>query len=252
MTRAVTNLEQELDRLFGLPLDQFTSARNELVRRLKAKGDAEAAAAARAVAKPTIASWTINQLSRSEAAAVRPLLDAGDRLRQAQQHLLREGGSAESVWVALGGVREAVKTLTRQAQALLEKSGRPATAAVLERIGRTLQAAAVQDDGRGALEAGRLTTDLEPPGFETLVGVSVSTAPRTRRARDELAERRRRSEDDKRRKRELQQRVRELERTARAAGQEAKRAERVAAEARRVAERARADAEKAVAELASA
>ena len=56
----------EIDQLFALPLDEFTAARNELARRLKQDGDAEAAEGVRGLAKPTVAAWAVNQLARRE------------------------------------------------------------------------------------------------------------------------------------------------------------------------------------------
>src|SRR5919201_6293703 len=87
------SLEQELDELYGLPLDEFTAARNELSKRLKREGD-ERAEDVRRLAKPTVAVWTINQLARREPLAVRRLLAAGAALRKAQERALGGGGGA--------------------------------------------------------------------------------------------------------------------------------------------------------------
>jgi hypothetical protein len=62
----VRGLERELDRLFGLPLAELTSEWNELARRLKSAGDREGAEQARALTKPSVAAWAVNQLSRRE------------------------------------------------------------------------------------------------------------------------------------------------------------------------------------------
>jgi hypothetical protein len=44
-------LERELDALYQLPLDQFTSARDELAKRLRADGQAERAEQVKALRK---------------------------------------------------------------------------------------------------------------------------------------------------------------------------------------------------------
>jgi hypothetical protein len=194
--------------------------------------------------------WVINQLSRHEPAAVRSLLDAGEALRKAQERLLQKGGAPDSLRDAMATEREAIRLLTERARSLLESAGRSASPATLERIRQTLQAAAVDDEGRRSLRAGRLTDELEPPGFDAFGGIQVAVRAPSKGADDELAERRRQREERQGQERELQQKARDLERAARDAEREADRAAEAAAEARRVAERARAAADEAAAELA--
>jgi len=239
---------QGIDRLFGLPLGEFISARNELARRLKKEGDPVAADKIRVLAKPSVSAWTINQLSRREPAAVRELLSAGDAVREAQTRLLREAGKPDSLRSALAKERKVINSLTEHARSVLEEAGRPATEAMLQRIAGTLQAAAVEDDGRRLLKAGRLTGDLEPIGFEAFAGFDIP-ARQTGSTYDELSDRRRQKEEHQQRVRQAQQQVRELEDAARDAEHEAKCAADAAAETQRIAEKARAAAEDAAVEL---
>ena len=244
------DLQGELDRLYGLPLDEFTSARNELAKRLKADKEQEGAEEVRALPKPSVPAWAVNQLSRSQREGIGKLLDAGAALREAQERLLRGSADAASLRAATARVREAVQRLVDQAPALLAGAGRPAPPAMLERIGRTLQAAAVDEEGRELLKTGRLTEELEPPGFDAFSGFPAAEGGRPGHARDELAERRQAQEERRRRKRELQQEVRDLERAAREAERDAERAAAAAAAAQRLAESARAAADDAAAALA--
>ena len=69
----MAKLDQEVDRLFELPLEEFTAARNDLAGRLKSEGDAAAAEEVKRLTKPSVAAWTINQLSRQRTDARRPL-----------------------------------------------------------------------------------------------------------------------------------------------------------------------------------
>src|SRR5207248_2616268 len=71
-----SGMRDEAAELYGLPLAEFTSARNEVARRLKAEGDDAAAEEVRSLRKPTVPVWAINRLARTEPAAVRGLLDA--------------------------------------------------------------------------------------------------------------------------------------------------------------------------------
>jgi len=235
---------RELDDLYGLPLEEFTAARNELARRLTKAGDPRAAEI-RQLAKPTLPVWAINQLARSEPLAIRRLLAAGAGLRKAQERALRAGG-APALAEAQSEVRETVRGLTGRARALLAEAGRPATEATLERIAGTLTAGATDESARDALKAGRLEVELRAPGFEALDGMHVPPAGEVpadgaRRTRQEQA----------RRERELRNRVRELEREAQRAEQEAERAEADARNKRHAADAARTAADEAAAQLKS-
>lgn len=227
--------ERELDDLYALPLEQFTAARNELVRRLEQAGD-PGAAEVRTLAKPTLPVWAINQLARRDPLAVRRLLAAGDALRKAQERALRPGGAAQLGKVQ-ADVREVVRRLTEGARGVLAEAGRPATAATLDRVAATLSAAATDEAARPALKAGRLEAELQASGFEALAGMELPPLAKT--DRQERAQR----------ERELRNRLRELEREAGKAEQEAERAEAEARNKRHAADAARAAADEAAARL---
>lgn len=248
----MAGIDRELDRLFGLPLDEFTRARNDLAKQLKADRDTEHGDEVRALPKPTVPVWAVNQLTRVDRTGIRALLGAGEELRAAQSRLLGGEDARDAARKAAAHERQAVERLIQRAQTILADAGRPATAAVLERVGTTLRAAAVTDEGRALLETGRLTAELEPPGFDAFAAGDTPSGPRRKRShgRDELAERRERRAQEQRRKRELQQRARTAERSAREAEREAEQAEQAAERARRKAQAARAEADAAAAALA--
>ena len=122
----MATLEREIDRLFELPLDEFTPGRNELARRLKREGDKEAAEHVQALAKPSVPAWAINQLARQEKAKVKALLAAGAKLRKAQEKALA-GSHADALRAAQAEERQVVRDLTRLAEEILKESGRPAS-----------------------------------------------------------------------------------------------------------------------------
>ena len=68
------NLDKEIDRLYGLPLDRFTQARDSRVKELRSGGEREAADHLKQARKPTAAAWVANQLARNERMNVRALL----------------------------------------------------------------------------------------------------------------------------------------------------------------------------------
>ena len=249
----MANLDHEIDRLFGLPPEDFTAARNELARRLKSEGDAAAAQEVKQIGKPTVAAWTINQLARQEKRALQALLAAATTLREAQERVLQsKGDGGDELRQAQEEERRALGALTQQAQQILESAGRPVSRSVLDRISSTLRAAALSEEGRPVLEAGRLSGDVEPSGFDVLAGIGLADRASRRRAepaRDELAERRREKREREQRRRELRERVRKLEAEATEAEREAERADRAAAAAHAAAEKSRRGAEDAAREL---
>ena len=81
-------MEKELDSLYAAPLDEFVAERDALAKRLRADGDREAADRVKALRKPSAAVWAVNQLARRQQKDYRALLEAGDRLREAQEQVL--------------------------------------------------------------------------------------------------------------------------------------------------------------------
>jgi hypothetical protein len=245
--RTVATLEREIDRLFALPLDEFTSSRNALAKRLKKDGDEDAADQVAALAKPSVPAWTINQLARAEKASMRALLDAAARLRKAQERALG-GGDSDALRKAQTEEREALRELMQRAEAVLEQARRPANRAVLERIRTTLGAAALAEPSRSVLKAGRLTGEFEASGFDALAGIEPS--PRRAPQRDELAERRQKKAERERERARLEKKAQELEKRALDAERKAEDAEEAAQEARELAEESRRAADAAASDLA--
>ncbi len=243
-------LDQELDRLYGLPLEDFTAARNELARRLRSAGQEAEAETVRTLAKPNVAAWAVNQLSRRDADTVRSLLEAGAELAAAQERLLAGSGGPDAIREPTAQLRDAVSLLGRRARGILADAGRAATPATMERVAQLLHAAATDEEGRRLLESGRLTGELEPAGFDAFAAVPPASRRRASSVRDELAERRRAREARQQRKRDLQRKARELEQAAQQAERDADRAAADAAKARQDADKARAAADEAAAELA--
>lgn len=245
---------QEIDELFALPLDEFTAARNELAKRLKRDGDAEAAEQVRALPKPSVAAWAVNQLAHREPESVRSLLNVAARLRSAQERSLKGERAADELRAAQAEEREIIRGLARDAEAILREAARAASGTTLERVSSLLRAAAAVEPGRTALREGRLTGDVEVSGFDAFASLKLPARGRGRRTAgsgDDLAERRRRKRELEQRRKQLEKRVRELESRAEAAERDAERARKAAADAAAAAEEARGKADAAAAELAS-
>lgn len=151
-------LEEELDRLYALPLNEFTAARDELAKRLRAEGERDLADQVKGLRKPTVSVWLVNQLARTREVDIKRLLKAGEALAKAQ-------ATAKGFPEARSDEQHA---LERLASAAREAGVGPQAA---DRAIQTLRAASLTEDGRNLLKRGRLTEELEPPGFEALVGI---------------------------------------------------------------------------------
>ena len=164
------------DELFGLAPEEFVAARDELARRLKREGDAEAAARVKALRRPPVSAWAVNRLAREQGPALAPLLAAGERLRAATQAALAGEGAAE-LRAAAKAEREAVAGLVRAALELLGEAGHPATDATRDRVAATLHAAAASPEAAELVRHGRLTADLDPSGFGTTPDAAFGDEP---------------------------------------------------------------------------
>jgi len=237
----VADVERELDRLYGLPLSDFTAARNELARTLKKEGDPEGAAEVGALKKPAVSAWALNQLARRSAPLVRQFLQAGDKLREAQASAAG-GGRAEELRAAIAAERAALREVVDAARSLEDERGRRLSDAVVDRIRNSLTAVAGNEQARTLLERGQATEDFDQSGFAGLSAIALgSRAPAPAKASpkggDELAERRQRRDERRQRIQALRARLRELRQEASASRREAGRVERAAAAARSEAER---------------
>lgn len=166
----------DIAELYGLPLGEFTPARNALAGRLKKAGDRDAAAEVLALVKPTPAAWAVNQLLRRERGAFDALLAAGERARSALGRTLSDAGP-EVVREALAEMRQRREQLLRRGAELLAVDGRAASATQLERLAVDLEAMALSPAAQKAVERGWLDHDLDPPGFEVLAGLQLAAQP---------------------------------------------------------------------------
>ena len=155
-----------MDALFQLPLPEFTAARNALASKLLKAGDKDSAAQVKGLTKPPVSAWVVNQLFWRNRDAFDRLLTAGARLRQAQASQL--AGHVTNLRELLTTHRETLTELSRQAAAILTQSGHQPSPDVMRRVTMTLEGLAAQGLLEDAPSAGRLTGDVDPPGFETI------------------------------------------------------------------------------------
>ena len=232
-------LDAELDRLYDLPLSEFVAARDELAKRLRGEGQREEADQVKALRKPSVAAWLVNRLARERELDVQRLLKAGDTLRKAQVE------ASDDFAEARRDEQRALQRLAEGAREIAEREG--SGQAAVAQATQTLRAASVTDEGRELLKRGRLTEELEPPGFEALTGL-VPAKPRKRPPPPKKKEP---SKRERERVQKLQRAEREADAAARAAEREAEKAQKEAAKLRAKAEAAAAERAAAEQELKS-
>jgi hypothetical protein len=228
-------MAHEIDALFKLPLGEFTPARNALAARLKKAGEQAQADAVKALPKPSVPAWVVNQLYWQHREAFDRLLAAGDRFRKSpgKRELLEARRSAQAALVPF-------------ATAVLQDAGSSGSRDMLRRVTTTLEALATYGSSHDATQPGRLTAELTPPGFDLLAGLLPPRASQPAHGKDA------REEERKRLAAAAKADVREAERALRAARTQAERtaaAFDAAAKRAKQSERRRVEAEKQFAKI---
>ena len=167
--RSGKGVQGDIDALFELPLTEFTAARNTLATRLKKAGDTEEAERVKALTKPSVPAWAVNQLYRTHRIAFDRLLDAGERFRKAQTTQL--AGKSADIRAPLEARRAALSELVGHAAKILADAGSAAGPDTMRRVTTTLEALSTYAGLPDTPQPGRLTDDVQPPGFEALAAL---------------------------------------------------------------------------------
>lgn len=165
----VPTLESRIDELYKGRPDEFVTARNALAKTLT--GDE--ARRVKALAKPTVAPWAVNQVYWHAREVYERLAKAGEKLRQAQLAALK--GRAADVRGATVAHRQAIAEAVKAATRLASQDGaRPDP----EPLARMFEALSLQEQLPES--HGRFTKPLQPQGFEALAGVAIKPSVHTR------------------------------------------------------------------------
>ena len=229
--------DTEIHRLFAVPLDEFTKLRNEMAALARQEGNQEAATRIAALRKPSASAWVVNQISRSSQIDLQRLINAGEALEQAQR-LSLSGKSASGFEAARKDESDAVRLV----RAAIKKMFPTVSASVLDRVISSMRAGAASAEGRDYLKKGRLTEDLEPPGFGVFAG--TPTPALTKKTTTAETKKQARIDTLRRRRQEAQAKADDHEERARDAEDVAKRATRDALAARKRADDAAAQVQK--------
>ena len=158
------SLETQIDQLYRGPLESFTPARNALA---KGRGTIEARKI-RALTKPTLAAWAVNQLYWNERDVYDALIQSVEALRRAHREIVK-GRDADLPGLSASH-RKAVKKAETAAGQIVRASGHPLTQATLEAISQTLDSLPAEGS------PGRLSRALEPRGFEIFGDTEIPPA----------------------------------------------------------------------------
>ena len=239
--------------LSAVPPDEFTAARNALVRQLRERGEAGEARRVGALRKPSTPLWIVNQLGGRAPGLVEELIDATRRARGAQVH----PRGRDELHDAMQAQRQALHELLAEAEKAAAGIGTRITPEIQRRILDTLQTAAASEPK--ALAEGALEQELSAAGFGALLGAGGAQAAakaavekaavqksavrqRAQAQKEKLEERRkallrdREAQHAEQAARRLDNRARQLERMADRAAQAAQRAQEKAREARAAAD----------------
>ena len=142
------DVEEIIDRLYALPLEEFTQERNQAERELRKNGQREQAEQVKALRKPTATAAAANNLVHAHRAQVKEFLRAAATLRDAQL-----AGKGDLI-AAAQAEREELEKLVRLGGEAVPPHARGGR-------GR-------RQTARALLEA-RLVREPEPAGFGTLL-----------------------------------------------------------------------------------
>ena len=168
MTKFGVAVESAIDELYQGPLDQFVALRNALAKTLKGPESQRV----KALQKPTVVPWAVNQVFWHARGLHERLIQSGDTLRAAQIAAL-EGRTAD-VRGATDAHRDAVAKATTKAMQLAAAAGAHPGSGEVGRMLEALSLASKPPD-----HPGRLTAALAPAGFEALGGIAVKAPVRS-------------------------------------------------------------------------
>ena len=162
-------LDGEIDRLFQMPLEEFTAARNAL-----AKAAGKEGAAIKQLSKPPVAAWAVNQLFWSRRNEYDALIGAAEEMRRTNRSVIE--GKRGDLRAAGREHERALDAALKATLVVMKDAGQPVTDTTRHAILNTLRALPA-DEGPG-----RLTRALMPGGFEMLSGITPGKLPKASQA----------------------------------------------------------------------
>ena len=158
MAELPTDLLSVADELYGLPLPEFTPARDARAKELKGT---DLATQVKALRKPSVAAWVVNLLVRRDTEQVEQVLSVGAALREAQASM-----SGDALRDLTRQRRQLTAAVTTRARRTAREEGTKVTDAVADQVEATLTAAMVDADCARAVRSGMLVAALATTGLD--------------------------------------------------------------------------------------
>jgi hypothetical protein len=155
----MADIDAAIDALYQGPLDAFTDARNALAKNARR-------ADVKALQKPSLPAWAVNQLYWHRRPVIDRLVAAAEAVRA--EHGKTLAGRAADIAFAERAHKDAIRHALDEARAVLAQGGHPITAATLDAVRDTLGVLPSPE------AAGRLTRPLAPQGLAALAGFTVA------------------------------------------------------------------------------
>jgi hypothetical protein len=146
------------DELFDLDPGAFVAARDRVAKQLKADGDGDVAASVKALRRPSVGAWAVNQVARRQPDLVAAVVDAGRALAAAL-----DAGDRAGLRLATRARRDAVRAATRAAVDLAGETHR-------DEIANTFEAVVGDEEAAAEVIAGRLTRGRSPSAVFSPLG----------------------------------------------------------------------------------
>jgi hypothetical protein len=181
----------EVTAIYREAPEGFIAARDRLVKDLQGAGRTDDAKAVKALRKPTVVAWALNQVVGRDPKGVDELLGAGAELRAAQMAAM-SGRGADRLRTATEARRAVVTRLGAEAAGALRDAGKDPDPHEDE-IRSALDAAAVSEEAGAGLRTGTLERPPRPEsGFGELGGLTLvpdapAPASRTKGAKEPAA-----------------------------------------------------------------
>jgi hypothetical protein len=158
----MADLDSDIDQLYQGPLDAFIDARNALAKVTKV-------AAVKALVKPSLPAWAVNQLHWHHRTLVERLVTASEGVRTEHQRAL--AGEKAAIASAEQAHREVLREAVAAAKDVLTAGGHAVTPGTLDAVRDTLSALPAPEAN------GRLTKPLLPRGLDALAGLVLAARP---------------------------------------------------------------------------
>jgi hypothetical protein len=164
-------VESSIDDLYKGPLSEFVPARGRLAKTLIGPE----AQRVKALKKPTLVPWAVNQVYWHARPVYDRLAKSGAALRSAQVAAL--SGRPANVRGVAESHRKAITEAVAEASRLASRADAHPSAEELARMFEAISVTPELPD-----PPGRLVKTLAPPGFEALAGIAIKPAARERSA----------------------------------------------------------------------